>query len=90
MQIVEKYGIYAFYLAVLMLSGCARGCERMEKQYQFGDRQYEIEQYSGGKLIRIHKFKGILNDSEGSDGFYYTKGDSLIEVSGDLIIKSAD
>jgi len=75
-------------IALISLSSCARECQRFDKKWQSSERNYLIEQYSGGKLVKTHSFKGILNDSEGSDGFYYSVGDSLIEVSGDLIIKS--
>ena len=60
----------------------------MKKHYQTTDRNYHIEQYSGGKLIATYDFVGTLNDSEGSDGYCFYKSDTLIELSGDLIIKS--
>ena len=44
--------------------------------------------YSGGDTVFYDRFNGIINNSEGSDGVYYYKGDTLIEVSGDYIIKS--
>lgn len=75
-------------IAALTLSSCQKTWESLKKDIQTTDRNYEIEQYSGGKLIATHKFKGTLNDSEGSDGVYFYKGDTLIELSGDMIIKS--
>lgn len=44
--------------------------------------------FSGGKVVFSDKFEGILNNSETSDGVYYYKGDSLIEISGDYTVKS--
>ena len=44
--------------------------------------------YSGGDTVFYDKFNGIINNSEGSDGVCYYKGDTLVEVSGDYIIKS--
>ncbi len=79
-----------FLLALVFAACSTKGCTRMNKEWQMSDRTYIVKQYSGGKLIGEYKFEGILNDSEGSDGYYFFKGDSLIEVSGDLIIKSVD
>lgn len=76
-------------LLLVILCGCTqRGCQKMEKQFQFSERNYHITQYSGGKIVGDYKFYGILNDSEGSDGYFFFKQDTLIEVSGDLTIKS--
>lgn len=72
----------------LLLSSCQRGCERMEKNLQTSKRNYTIIVYSGGKEIHKDTFTGILNGSEGSDGYYYTKDGKLIEVSGDCVISS--
>jgi hypothetical protein len=77
-----------FIAAMLLLSSCQRFAERFKKGFQTTDRNYIIEQFSGGKLIKTYSFKGTLNDSEGSDGFYFYNGDTLVELSGELIIKS--
>lgn len=44
--------------------------------------------FSGGDTVFTDTFKGIVNNSESSDGVYYYKGETLIEVSGDYVIKS--
>lgn len=44
--------------------------------------------YSGGKVVYRDKFTGIVNNSEHSDGIYYYKKDTLIEMSGDYVLKS--
>lgn len=75
---------------VILLSSCQRGCQRFEKNFQTTNRDYEITMYSGGEPVYKDKFNGIVNDTDGSDGCYYTKGDTLIEVSGDYILKSVD
>ncbi len=72
----------------LLLSSCQKNFEQIKKDFQTTDRNYVIEHFSGGELINTYKFRGTLNDSEGSDGFYFYNGDTLVEVSGDLIIKS--
>ncbi len=75
-------------LAVGLLSSCQRGCQRMERGFQTTERNYEVEMYSGGEVVFRDSFRGIVNESKESDGVFYFKGDSLIEVSGDYIIKS--
>jgi hypothetical protein len=59
----------------------------MQKRYS-GSRNYHIEQYSGGRLIQVYDFHGALNDSENSDGYYFFQKDTLVEISGDIVIKS--
>lgn len=60
----------------------------MSKKFQSSESNYEVIMYSGGDTVFHDTFKGIINDTEGGDGMYYFKGDSLIEISGDYIIKS--
>jgi len=72
----------------LVLTSCQRSCQRFNKNWQTSERTYTITMYSGGKPVFVDRFTGILNDSEHSDGCYYTKGDTLIEVSGDYVVKS--
>lgn len=73
---------------VLALCGCQRQCQRMDKHYQSTERNYTVIMYSGGDTVFNDQFRGIINSEENSDGCYYYKGDTLIEVSGDYIIKS--
>lgn len=41
-------------------------------------------------MIDEYKFRGILNNEEHSDGYFFIVNDTLIEVSGDLVIKSTN
>jgi hypothetical protein len=78
-------------LSLFALTSCTqRGCQRWEKQTQYTNRNYEVIMFSGGDTIFHDKFNGIINGEEGTDGFYYFKSDTLIEVSGDYIIKSVN
>jgi hypothetical protein len=77
-----------FIGSILLLSSCQKKIEGFKKNFQTTDRDYVIEQFSGGKLVKTYKFTGTLNDSKGSDGFYFYNRDTLVELSGDLIIKS--
>jgi hypothetical protein len=47
-----------------------------------------IKFLTGGKLISDYTFKGILNNQEHSDGYYFYVNDTLVEVSGDILVKS--
>jgi len=90
MKAIKTQRLYVALLiiAAISLTSCQKWWESIKKDVQTTDRNYEIEQYSGGKLIATYKFTGTLNDSEGSDGVYFYKGDTLIELSGNMIIKS--
>lgn len=72
----------------LMLTSCARSCGKLSREFQTSARNNEVVMYSGGDTVFYDKFNGIINNAEGSDGVYYYKGDTLVEVSGDYIIKS--
>ncbi len=76
-----------FIAIAFFTTSCQKSCTAMQKRYS-GSRNYHIEQYSGGRLIQSHDFYGTLNDSENSDGYYFFRQDTLIEISGDIIIKS--
>jgi len=76
---------------ILLLSSCTqRGCQKTAKSFQYTDRTYEVTVYSGGVVIHHDFFKGIVNGEEATDGFFYFKNDSLYEISGDYVLKSAD
>lgn len=85
---MKKVKITVFVLCSIGLMSCQRACTSINKSLQTSSRDYEVIMYSGGDTVFHDKFKGIMNDSEGSDGVYYYKGDTLIEVSGDYIVKS--
>ena len=77
-------------LCALVLAGCARQCEGCKRDVQTGTRAYRVESYSGGKLVGAWSFRGILNNQKNSDGYYFFLGDTLVEVGGDVIVKSTD
>jgi predicted small secreted protein len=85
---MKKLSYILLVILSLSLAGCARTCETWNRDMQMTDRYYHIEVYSGGQLIRTYDFKGILNNQTNSDGYYFTVGDTLHEVGGDIIIKS--
>jgi len=82
---VKKLSIF---ILVSMLCGCQRQCQRMDKHWQSTARTYRVVMFSGGDTVFYDNFRGIINSEEGSDGCYYYKGDTLVEISGDYIIKS--
>lgn len=73
-------------ICLVSLTGCARKCESISRKYQAGDKPNIVRHFSGGQLIREWRFNGIVNSSESSDGYYFTIGDTLYEVSGDVQI----
>ena len=76
------------FLMVVTAAGCQRSCASLDRSLQASDRTYHVESYSGGKLIAVYDFTGILNNQDASDGYYFYKGDTLIEVGGDIIVTS--
>ena len=78
------------FLAIIALSfaGCQRSCNSFTREFQTSTKNYDIKVYSGGKLVEQYKFKGILDNQKNSDGYFFYKNDTLIEISGDIIIKS--
>jgi len=72
----------------LLMSSCQRGCSKLSRSIEMSERNYEVVMFSGGDTVFTDKFRGIVNNSESSDGIYYYKNDELIEVSGDYVIKS--
>ena len=75
-------------LAMVSMTSCQKSFERIRKNTQTSNRDYVIDQYSGGVLIGHYEFRGMLNDSDGSDGYYFYEGKELVELSGDLVIIS--
>ena len=73
-----------FFLTILSLTSCTRSCQRFKRKNQIGEKDCTVRQFSGGQLIRQWNFKGIVNSDEHSDGYYFTIGDTLYEVSGDV------
>lgn len=83
---MKKILIYS--VMILSLTSCARGCQSLERNVQTGPRTNQVIMYSGGDTVFYDSFQGIVNNSKTSDGVYYYKGDTLVEVSGDYVIKS--
>lgn len=83
---MNKYLILIAF--VFIFSSCARSCTSFNHSFQTGPRSYEVIMYSGGDTVFYDKFRAIVNNSNGSDGIFYFKNDTLIEVSGDYILKS--
>lgn len=72
-----------------LLSSCtARFQQSCNRNFQTSNRQYRIEMWSGDSCVFRDRFYGIINQEDHSDGIYYFKGDTLVEVGGNYIIKS--
>lgn len=86
----RKFNFIAVVILITLSSCTQRACQRWEKKSQYTERSYELTLYSGGKPVYQDKFRGIVNEEENTDGFFYFKNDTLVEISGDYIIKSLD
>lgn len=86
---MRKINLLIAVTSILFLTSCTqRGCQRWEKDTQFTERSYRIDVYSGGKPVFTDQFRGIVNGEDKTDGIYYFKGDTLVEISGDYVLKS--
>jgi len=83
-----KKSLFIFGSLFFLTSCTQRGCQSWQRTTQFSARTYSITVYSGGDAVFTDTFHGIINGEEHTDGIYYFKGDTLVEVSGDYIIKS--
>lgn len=80
---------YLLIFIILIFTGCTtRQCQSCKRANQFSERDYEVFMYSGDSLVFHDKFHGVINQEDSSDGIYYFKGDTLIEVGGNYLIKS--
>ena len=84
-----KKTIVTLAIALFAVSCTDRTQQSLSRNFQFSDRNYNITVYSGGKPVFEDSFHGMINQEENSDGVYYFKGDTLIELSGEYVIKSA-
>lgn len=84
---MKKVTIIVF-LMLFMMSCTQRGCQSLQREFQYTDRNYKITVYSGGKIVKIYQFRGILNQEQNSDGVFWFVGNELVEVSGDYIVES--
>ena len=74
---------------MLLVAGCQRQCNRLNKNIQSSERYYKVYLYSGGKIVYADSLKTIINSEENSDGIYfYNKAGELIEISGDYVVIS--
>lgn len=81
---------YLFILFIFLSSCTQRGCQKLDRTFQYSSRTYNIKVYSGGQVIFEDNFTGIVNQETQSDGIFYTKDGKLIEISGDYILTSID
>jgi hypothetical protein len=87
---MKKSNVFIVILVILAMStlSCKKQATRWKKEHMGAKRNYVVKHYSGGKLINTHRFKGVLLNQEDSDGYYYYKGDTCYDLSGDLEIIS--
>lgn len=78
-------------LSFICLFGCTKNDNEKSAFYSTDDRKYQINVYSAGHLIFTDTFTGLLHPNRyagSTNAYYYVKGDSLIEFTGDYILKS--
>ena len=71
----------------LLFICCSRDWQDLNRTISRQHGQYHIELYSGGKIIFQDDFYGVVNQETGTDGVMYIKGDTMIELCGQYVIK---
>ena len=76
-------------LLIFPLTSCATLGNSLVKTttgYVGGD--YRVTFYSGGKAVREWQVKdAIINEEEGSDGWYFSCKRELVRISGDVVVE---
>jgi hypothetical protein len=85
---MNKQLLKVAFVAIAITSCTARGCQSTQRSFSFTERNYSIEMWSGDSCVFRDRFHGIINQEEHSDGLFYYKGDTLIEIGGNYVIKS--
>jgi len=62
-----------------------------EKLFNYGN-EFQVDMYSGGKLVRSWVSTGKVNSEKGSDGYYFKDKATgkLVEVAGDVVITNVN
>ena len=80
---------FAALVAVITVGTWDRLTNWVGRTYS-GAGNYHVRQYSGGTLIAAWRFHGIVDNQDGSDGYYFTINGKRVEISGDIIIESTE
>jgi hypothetical protein len=84
-----KKQILIYVLMAVMLTSCARGCQDWNRKTVSNHAQnVRVSLYSGGEVVKVWEFHGIVNNDANSIFFYYEG--KLVEVDGDVLIEYLD
>lgn len=88
-SVMKRLIIAAFLILVLPLTSCAAlGNRAVKTGTSFAGGDYRVTFYSGGKAVREWQVRNtIVNEEEGSDGWYFSCKRSLIRISGDVVVE---
>lgn len=83
--------LFLLFFVTLFLSSCERGCQSWNRSFEStSSHKLHITLFSGGEAVKEWTFSGIVNNQEGTDGFYFYYEGKLVEVSGDVLIEYLD
>jgi len=83
--------VILFAVVILVsVSGCT-DADR-EKMLTNWGKEFTIEMYSGGQLVRTWTSSGKVSTEQGSDGYFFKDKATgkLVEVSGDVVITNVN
>ena len=83
---MKKVLILSSVIALFLLSSCTDA--QMEKTLTNYGKEFTVEMYSGGQLVRTWTSSGKVSTESQSDGYYFKDKATgkLVEVAGDLVI----
>jgi hypothetical protein len=80
--------LYLIVPLIALSIGCtSRDWQSIDRSLCKQKGHYIITKYSGGQTVFTDTFYGTINQESGTDGIYYIKGDTLVEIAGDYVIK---
>lgn len=76
----------------LLTTGCASFGNRLSlSAASVVGGAYRVTLYSGGKPVREWQMSnGIVNEEEGSDGWYFNCKSHVVRISGDVVVEPLD
>lgn len=86
---MKRLLIAVVLIPTILLTGCTSfGDSLVRTQTGWTGGDYRVTLYSGGQSIREWQIKNaIVNEEEGSDGWYFSCGHELVQLSGDVVVE---
>lgn len=87
---MKKVSILISVIALFLVSSCTDA--KREKMLMNYGKEFTVEMYSGGQLVRTWTSSGKVSSEAQSDGYYFKDKATgkLVEVAGDVVITAVN